>query len=181
MVSCCAHVLRLRWWKNVESGRGFGQRSSFAGWLVFFFFLFFFYEIFFFPFLKPRIEHDAYLWVRTENPPFFSLLKWKSLLCWQGSLFVKSEPSSLALSPRLRKIPGLAVPPSTPFSQQQASCGLNGPSISLHSKWRADSYCFREFSSFTLDCMFQTKIREHVPASLSQWFLLMLVGQNIWM
>ena len=108
------------------------------------------------------------------------LLKLKSLLCRQGSLSVKSEPSSFASSPRLRKISGLAVPPSTPFPQQQASCGLIGPSTSRHSKWRADSYRFREFFPSTLDCMFQTKTGEHVPASLPHWFLLTLVGQNMW-
>ena len=54
MVSCCAHVLRLRWWKNVDSGWGFGQRSSLPWWLVnnCFGSLFFFLEIFFFTFFE---------------------------------------------------------------------------------------------------------------------------------
>ena len=120
MVSCCAHVLGLRWRKNVDSGRGFGQRSSFPGWLVIncFFFVCFSstkFSFFFFSFLKPWMERDAYLWARAEISPLFSSLL-KSLLCRQGSLFVKSEPSSFASSPRLRKISGLAVTPSTPFS-----------------------------------------------------------------
>ena len=154
MVSCCAHVLGLRWRKNVDSGRGVGQRSSFPGWLVincfvhFLFFLFFFYEIFFFPFFETlNGTRRLPLGESWEIPPlFFLLLELKSLLCRQGSLFVKSQPSSHASSPRPREISGLGVPPSTPFSQQQASCGLIGPSTSRHSKWGADSYRFREFS-----------------------------------
>ena len=97
---------------------GFGQRSSFPGWLVincFLFFVFFFFGGgFLFPFFW-NLEWNATPTSGWEQrtPPF--LLKLKSLLCRQGSLFVKSQPSSLASSPRLRKIRGLAVPPSTPF------------------------------------------------------------------
>ena len=72
----------------------------------------------FFPFLKPWMEGDAYLWVRAEKSPLHFFCCWNRNPCFvgKGSLFVKSEPSSFASSPRLRKIIGLTVPPSTPFS-----------------------------------------------------------------
>ena len=78
-------------------------------------FLFFFYEIFFFPFFETlNGTRRLPLWESREFFFFCSLLK--SLLCRQGSPFVKFKPSSFASYPRLRKISGLAVPPSTPFS-----------------------------------------------------------------
>ena len=85
---------------------GFGQRSSFPGWLVIncFFFSFNFFcfsstKFSFFPFLKPWMERDAYLWVRPENPPPFCW-NWNPCFVDKGSLLVKSEPSSFASSPR---------------------------------------------------------------------------------
>ena len=118
MVSCCEHVLGLRWRKNVDSGRGLWLTDFLAGMTgnYLFCFLFFFYEIFFFPFFETlNGTRRLPLGESREFPLFFcSLLK--SLLCRQGSPFVKSKPSSFASSPRLRKISGLAILPSTPFS-----------------------------------------------------------------
>ena len=122
MVSCCAHVLGLRWRKNVDSrSGGFGQRSSFPGWLVINCFVIFCFSSTKFSFFFPLFWNFEWNttptsgWEQRIPPPFFcSLLK--SLLCRQGSLFIKSEPSSFPSSRRLRKISALAVPPSTPSS-----------------------------------------------------------------
>ena len=147
---------------------GIGQRSSFPGWLVFnCLFVFFFYEIFFFS-LFWNLEWNATPTSGWEqrNPPLFLLKLLKSLLCRQGFLFIKSQPSSLLRPQDWERSAGLQSLLLPPFSQQQASCGLIGPSTSRHSKWWADSYRFKEFFPSTLDCMFQTKTGEHVPASL---------------
>ena len=123
MVSCCAHVLGLRWRKNVDSGRGFGQQSSFPGWLV----INCFGRVFFFFFLLRNFLFSLFWnleWNATptsgweqRNLPRFIFCCWHRNPCFvgKGSLLVKSEPSSFASSPKLRKISGLAVPLSTLF------------------------------------------------------------------
>ena len=96
---------------------GFGQRSSFPGWLVINCFLvFFFYEIFFFPFFETlNGTRRLPLGKSREIPPLFCCWNWNPCFVGKGSLLVKFEPSSFTSSPRLRKISGLAVPPSIPF------------------------------------------------------------------
>ena len=75
--------------------------------------------LFFFHFWN--LECNATLtsgWEQRNSPPFFLfcfLLKLKSLLCRQGPLFVKSEPSSLASSPKTEKDQRASSPPFYPL------------------------------------------------------------------
>ena len=123
MVSCCAHVLGLRWRKNVDSGRGFSQWSSFLGWLVInFLFVFFVFLLQNFLFsLFWNLEWNTTPtsgWEQRNPPPHTFFCCWNRNPCFisKGSLLIKSEPSSFSSSPRLREFSGLAVPPSTHFS-----------------------------------------------------------------
>ena len=116
MVSCCARVLGLRWRKNVDSARGLRPKEFLSGMTGnCFFVFFFFYEIFLFPFFETlNGTRRLPLSESREISPFFCW-NWNPCFVCKGSLLVTSEPSSFASSPKLRKISGLAVPPSTHF------------------------------------------------------------------
>ena len=144
------------------------------------FFVFFFYEIFLFPFFETlNGTRRLHLGESREIPPFFVVVE---ILALSARVSLRQFPAFIpCFVPKTEKDQRASSPSFYPlFRSNRHPVVLIGPSTSRHSKWRADSNRFREFSPSTLDCMIQTKTGEHVPASLPQWFLLTLVGQNMW-
>ena len=128
-------------------------------------------------FFKPWMERDACIWMRAEKFPFL-------FRCRNPCFVGKDLPPSyqvflVRFLPQTEEDRRASSSSSNHLFQQQASCGLIGPSTSRHSKWRADSYRIRKFSPFILDCIFQTKTGKCVPASLPQQFILTVVEQNM--
>ena len=170
MVPCCAHALGLRWRKNVDSGRGL-RLTEFLfpdDWFFFFFFFFFL-----------TLNGTRRLHLGESREISFSLFVVEIIALSARISLRQTKSSSFSFFPQTEEDRRASSPSSYPLSQQQASCRLICPSTFRHSKWRGDSYRIWKFSPFILDCMFQTKTGEYVPASLPQQFLLTLVGQNM--